>query len=85
MKRLPDALQLPGGVWNFGAENDCSTYDTVKILLQKYGLEAALRRLIPNEEAFAEKPRDISMDLHKLNGVGITFPSTLECLCRLFR
>ena len=80
IRNLPDALLLPGGVWNFGASNDSSTYDTVKSLLQENGMEAALRRLKPNLEAFAENPRDISMDQTKLNAAGIYFPTTKEAL-----
>lgn len=80
IRNLPDALRLPGGVWNFGASNDSSTYDTVKFLLQESGMEDALQRLKPNLEAFAENPRDISMDQTKLNAAGIYFPTTKEAL-----
>ena len=82
VKNLQGALQLPGGVWNFGAENNCNAYETVKRLLETAGMETALKRLTPNLEAFAENPRDISMDVRKLNGAGIFFPSTKEGLCR---
>lgn len=85
VKNLPGALQLPGGIWNFGSENDCSTYDTVKYILEEAGLKEALCRLQPNEEAFAESPRDISIDMTKLRAAGIKFPTTKEGLCRLFR
>ena len=80
VENLPKALELPGGVWNFGSENSENTYETVKTLLQKLGRTTALSRLIPNEEAFAEDPRDITMDLTKLNAAGITFPTTQEGL-----
>lgn len=80
IRNLPDALRLPGGVWNFGASNDSSTYDTVKFLLQESGMEDALQRLKPNLEAFGENPRDISMDQTKLNAAGIYFPTTKEAL-----
>lgn len=76
VKNLPQALKLEGGVWNFGSENDSSTYDTVKTLLSELGIESALARLSPNEEAFAEHPRDISMDMTKLKSAGILFPTT---------
>ena len=85
VKNLLGALQLPGGVWNFGSENDCSTYETVRDLLETAGMKAALERLTPNKEAFAENPRDISMDLSKLNAAGIFFPSTKEGLRRALR
>lgn len=80
VKNLPEALKLEGGIWNFGSENDSSTYDTVKTLLEELEMGDALRRLQPNEEAFAEHPRDISMDLTKLKSAGIRFPTTKEGL-----
>lgn len=80
VENLPGALTLPGGVWNFGSENDKSTYATVRSTLEALGMGAALRRLQPNEEAFAQSPRDISMDTEKLKAAGIAFPSTKEGL-----
>ena len=80
VKNLPQALGLPGGVWNFGAENGANTYETVKQLLQQAGFTAALHRLTPNVAAFADAPRDISMDQAKLRAAGIRFPTTAEGL-----
>lgn len=80
VKNLPDALKLEGGVWNFGSANDSSTYDTVKTVLTELGMKGALERLMPNEAAFAEHPRDISMNLTKLNTAGILFPSSKDSL-----
>ena len=80
VRNLPAALKLPGGVYNFGAENDANTYETVRAVLEELKLETALNRLVPNEEAFAANPRDISMDLSKLREAGITFPTTKQCL-----
>ena len=80
VKNLTSALNLPGGVYNFGSEDPVSPYETVKSVLEKLGMEEALSRLTPNEEAFAQNPRDISMDLSKLRSFGITFPTTEERL-----
>lgn len=80
VKRMPQALGLPGGVWNFGSENDRSTYAVVKKTLVALGMQAAVARLRPNEEAFADCPRDITMDGAKLAEAGIRFPSTGEAL-----
>ncbi len=85
VKNLPKALGLPGGVWNFGAGNDANTYETVKGLLEASGMTAPLARLTPNQAAFADNPRDISMDLTKLNAAGITFPTTSEGLRRALK
>lgn len=80
VRNLPKALKLEGGIWNFGSENDSSTYDTVKAVLEELGMDPALRRLVPNEEAFSENPRNISMDLTRLKLAGISFPTTREGL-----
>lgn len=80
IQNLPAALHLEGGIWNYGSENDSNTYETVKTVLEELGLESALRRLEPNEEAFAASPRDISMDMSKLKAAGIVFPTTKEGL-----
>ena len=85
VNNLPQALRLPGGVWNFGSENTENTYETVKCLLETLGRETALARLTPNETAFAQNPRNITMDLTKLRAAGITFPTTPEGLVRALK
>ena len=85
IRNLPAAWNLPGGVWNFGAENNANTYATVKKLLAQLHMTAALARLQPNEAAFADNPRDISMDLTQLRSAGITFPATLDGLIQAMK
>ena len=80
IENMEKALDLPGGVWNFGSENDNNTYATVKTALEEAELWEALERLTPNETAFAANPRDISMDQSKLTAAGIVFPTTQEGL-----
>lgn len=80
VKNLPSALELPGGVYNFGSENNANPYETVKEILTALSMTEALARLVPNEEAFAESPRDISMDTAKIRKDGIFFPTTREGL-----
>ena len=85
VQNLPLALKLPGGIYNFGSENDASTYETVKALLQQTGREKALERLTPNEAAFAEHPRDLTMDTGRIREAGIGFPTTLEGLIQALK
>ena len=80
VENLPKALELPGGVWNFGSENDRSTYETVKEVLEARNLREPLQRLKPNADAFADGARNLAMDLTKLNAAGIRFPTTSEGL-----
>lgn len=85
VKNLSAALKLEGGVWNFGSGNDADTYTTVKNVLEQTGMDAMLRRLKPDEQAFAANPRDLTMDLRKLNSAGIRFPTTEEALARALK
>ena len=85
VENLVKALELPGGVWNFGSENDASTHETVKRVLEALHMEEALRRLQPNEDAFADNGRNLSMDLPKLTAAGGYFPTTVEGLIRALK
>lgn len=77
---LGKALQLPGGIYNFGSSNDKNTYETVLAMFEE--LKWDVGRIRKNEDAFVSNPRNISMDLKKLNDSGIFFSSTLEALVR---
>ena len=46
------------------------------------GLRWNTSRIGKNEEAFSERPRDISMAQEKLNACGIAFTPTVEALVR---
>ena len=85
VENLPAALTLPGGVYNFGAENDSDTYHTLYAVLEALQLRDALQRLAPNEEAFADTPRDIRMDTARIAAAGIRFTDTREGLCRALK
>lgn len=85
VQQLPGALKLPGGPWNFGGENREDTYHLVKGLLEELGMEEPLTRLVPNETAFAETPRDMTLDLTKTRSAGISFPTTREGLLRALK
>ena len=82
VRRLPMAWELPGGVYNFGSENDADTFHTVGFLLEKLGLTSALARLTPNTEAFAAQPRNLAMDTAKIRAAGMEFPTTKEGLLK---
>lgn len=80
VRNLPAALSLPGGVYNFGSENDRDTFHTLQAVFEELKFQDALARLAPNLQAFAESPRDIRMDTAKTAHRGILFPSTAEGL-----
>lgn len=78
VENLGKAFGLPGGVYNFGSENDYNTYETVHRLLEKLGYTT--ERLKKNETAFAGNPRNIRIHTGKVQQYGIEFPGTLERL-----
>ena len=84
VENLPKALTLPGGIYNFGSENQKSTHHTLETVLKALNMTAALARLVPNEQAFSDRHRDISMDMTKAESFGIAFPTTAEGLIRAF-
>lgn len=73
------AFSLPGGVYNFGSGNGFSTFDLVQRLLEETGLGGKIS-LEQDPAGFPDQPRNLTMDLRKLNGAGIFFPTTLESL-----
>ena len=76
IKNLPDALNLPAGVYNFGSGNTMDTFHTLQSVFRELKLESAMARLQPNTQAFSDSPRDIRMDGTKLSQHGIIFEDT---------
>lgn len=76
--RLPAAADLPGGVYNFGSENDKTTYKTAEILCARAGLFCTV---LPDMAAPA---RSLAIDGSKARAAGIDFPKTADgLLCAL--
>ena len=82
---LPAAFSLPGGVYNFGAENAYDTHTLLQNVFRRLGREDLLRRLSPNTEAFAASPRDIRMRTESIEKQGIRFSSTEDGLYHALR
>lgn len=88
---LPHCFNIPGGVYNFGAENPLNTYDTALAyahLLQKQNPEAFTNMtpeelILPDPERFPTHIRNISIDMQKLHAVlphDVRFSTTMEGL-----
>lgn len=82
VRNVPHTLLLPGGVYNFGAENRLNTYETALAylrILQCPDLSLA----VADEERFAAHVRNISISTRKLveaSHGAIQFPDTVEGL-----
>ena len=84
VRNIPHTLDLPGGVYNFGAENNLNTYDTTRAYLDMMQC-STLDVVMPDNKRFAEHVRNISISMHKATVASdgaIRFASTVEGLRR---
>lgn len=84
VRNIPYTLDLPGGIYNFGAENTLNTYETALAYLGIIGCDMP-DIVTPDHERFSEHVRNISISMSKAteasNGA-IQFANTLEGLRR---
>ena len=82
VSNIPHTLNLPGGVYNFGAENLLNTYETAYEYAKMLGLDAD-KFVIADTERFPEHIRNISISMEKAHVASngkIKFRNTLEGL-----
>ncbi len=78
---LEQMFDAPAGIYNFGSENDKSTYEVVSNFLESAGIPNSM--LERNEEAFRECPRNLRMETEKAKHLGVHFLTTEEALRKL--
>jgi len=74
MRNLPKAFGLPGGVYNFGCENNLNTFQLMSDLMTALYQDASL--IQKKEQGFI----NLCMDTAKIKKYGIKFPSTYDGL-----
>lgn len=82
VENLPHTLHLPGGVYNFGAENLMNTYETAREYARMLGWDAG-NMIIADTERFQEHVRNISISMKKAYDASdgkIQFKNTIEGL-----
>ena len=82
VENLPHTLHLPGGVYNFGAENMLNTYETACEYARILGCDAE-DMIIADTQRFPEHIRNISISMKKAfeaSGGNIRFRNTIEGL-----
>ena len=77
VERLTQAMELPGGVYNFGSDNDRSMVETARQFAELLGISVAIE--------ITGWHRNLRMDGHKAAAQGITFCSTQEGFARCLR
>uniref|UniRef100_UPI0006D1A9D0 sugar nucleotide-binding protein n=1 Tax=Clostridium sp. NkU-1 TaxID=1095009 RepID=UPI0006D1A9D0 len=79
VKNIDPAMELPGGIYNFGSESTLSAYEIgsrVFQMLDKNGNRGDF--VIPRETGARDNPRNLTMDMGKLKAHGIGFSETVE-------
>lgn len=82
VKNIPYTFDLPGGVYNFGAENLLNTYETALEYGKMLGCDTD-SLIIPDTERFPQHIRNISISMKKASEASdgkIHFRDTLEGL-----
>ena len=83
IEQMDAIFSLPGGVYNFGSPNDCSTFEIAQTIM--FHVKHSSKLLIPDTTSFSKEPRNLRMDISKLLQYGIDLPPTKESLTRLIR
>ncbi len=82
---LPHTFALPGGIYNFGAENTLNTYETALAYADLLRCKEKNTLILPDRERFAAHERNLSISMRKAteaSGGAIRFSTTLEGLRR---
>ena len=82
VRNIPHTFDLPGGVYNFGAENHLNSYETAAEYARILGIDPDAIA-IPDTERFPEHIRNLSMSMQKAYEASlgrIRFMTTLEGL-----
>lgn len=72
---MPKILALPSGAYHIASQNGLSTYESARMVARKLGCtEQEVDELImPDREAYAERPRDFRLASEKIEQAGICF------------
>ena len=87
VRNLPHTFHLPGGVYNFGAENSLNTYETAVEYAKLLGINP-VELVLADTERFPQHIRNISISMkkaHEASAGKIRFQSTLAGLAEFLR
>ena len=82
IQNMKKAIEIPGGIYDFGSPNDKTMYETAVSLFSQLNLNAG--RIKANTTAFKDSPRDMTLKQDVVNKLGIYFTDTTESLVRNF-
>lgn len=77
VENLIPAMDLSGGVYNYGSENDTHMYETARRFCAAMGIDPPLEK--------GDWSRSLLMDTRKAQAGGVFFDSTCDGICRCLR
>lgn len=72
---IEKTFKLPGGIYNFGSENQFTTYDLVGRMLDIMNVEHNM--INKDEKTFSDEPRNLGMSLEKIRKYDIKLQDTI--------
>lgn len=87
--QFPKVLGLPSGAYHFASMNGLTTYESACLAARHLGCteEQVARLILPDEETYAEHPRDFRLSAEKIRVAGIelgTFEEDVDTCLRDF-
>lgn len=81
LQNFPKILDLPGGIYNTGSENNLTTYEIATIILKEMALDYRINDLlIRDDERYKGTNRDLRICNSKLAKYGILFEDTKDAV-----
>lgn len=78
VRNMEKVISLPGGIYNFGSGNALNSYELFLHAATALGFRDVTNFLSPDEERFAEQPRNLTMDVSRIERYGIGFLDSVE-------
>lgn len=89
VRNIEKAINLPGGIYNFGSGNPLNSYELFLKAAHLMGLKEPSTWILPDEERFADQSRNLTMDCSRIEEYGIHFSDSVagieEAIKRPFR
>lgn len=78
VRNIEKTFTLPGGIYNFGSPNALNSHDLCLQAAALLGFGDASAWVLPDEERFADQPRNLTMDGSLASQHGIVFHDSVE-------
>lgn len=78
VRNMDKAIDLPGGIYNFGSGNTLNSHSLFLEAAAALGLDDAPAWILPDEDCFADQDRNLCMDCSSIAQHGIDFLDSVE-------